>query len=265
MDKTWRHPPSVCRQVSTVRGVDTLINCRVHELANITGRHPPSGFRQVSTLPWVDTLLNCRVHQLANMTVSWIKHGGVHLLAVGSEHIAMSGHPSQLSGPSAGQHDCLMNKTWRCSPSGCRQVITLPWVDTLLYCRVHQLANMTVSWIKHGGVHLLAVGRWVQCVEWTSFSIVHQLTNMANSWIKHGGVKVNPQNVLLQNLMFTKHPSTYFFYNTSNLQIPINILSLYKTSSLQKILFQNVLLQNVLTSKYNRSFFILINLFNKMC
>ena len=35
----------------------------------------------VTTVRGVDTLLNCRVHQLTNMTVSWIKHGGVHLLA----------------------------------------------------------------------------------------------------------------------------------------------------------------------------------------
>jgi hypothetical protein len=37
----------------------------------------------VTTVRGVDTLLNCRVHKLDNMTVSWIKHGGVHLLAVG--------------------------------------------------------------------------------------------------------------------------------------------------------------------------------------
>ena len=40
-------------------------------------------------------------------------------------------------------------------------VTTVRGVDTLLNCRVHQLTNMTVSWIKHGGVHLLAVGRYI--------------------------------------------------------------------------------------------------------
>ena len=37
---------------------------------------------------------------------------------------------------------------------------TVRGVDALLNCRVHQLGDMTVSWVKHGRVHLLAVGRY---------------------------------------------------------------------------------------------------------
>ena len=48
-------------------------------------------------------------------------------------------------------------------------VTTVRGVDTLLNCRVHQLTNMTVSWIKHGGVHLLAVGRYIQWPQYHRF------------------------------------------------------------------------------------------------
>ena len=50
-------------------------------------------------------------------------------------------------------------------------VTTVRGVDTLLNCRVHQLTNMTGSWIKHGGVHLLAVGRYLKSFLWSQFWI----------------------------------------------------------------------------------------------
>jgi len=51
-------------------------------------------------------------------------------------------------------------------------VTALTGMDTQLTCRVHLLGNRTVSWLKHGEVHLLAVGRYTYTSD-LRFEAVH--------------------------------------------------------------------------------------------
>jgi hypothetical protein len=128
MDQTWLRPSSGYRQVSTVQEVDS------GHPSHLSG--PPAGQHEcLMDQTWPQPLSSCRL-------VSTVRGGGQWT-------------PFSSVGFISCQHYCLMDQTWRRPPSGCRLVSIVQGVDTLLNRQVHQLANMTVSRIKHGAVNPL--------------------------------------------------------------------------------------------------------------